>query len=73
MSQAISKADAKIQIHMEVTPDEAEALAQMAKRFSWDTAKSLSNAYDGGHERDLMIDAVCALSRALEDRGFAPR
>ena len=73
MSQAISKDEAKIQICMEVTPDEAEALAQLAKRFSWETAKNLSNGYDGGRERDLMIDAVCVLSRALKERGFAPR
>ena len=73
MTQAIEKPETKVQISMEVTPDEAEALAQMTKRFSWDTAKNLSTAYDGGRERDLMIDAVCVLSRALAERGFAPR
>lgn len=63
----------RINLHVELTEDQAEALGQMCKRFSWETAKQLSNAFDGGRERDLMIDGVCVLSRALADKGFKPR
>jgi hypothetical protein len=60
-------------IPLELSEDQAEALAQLCKRFGYSHAVELSNAFDGGRERDDMIDAVCVLRRALRDKGFAPR
>ena len=51
----------------------AMALAQLAKRFSFDDATRLSNRYDGDCERDEMIAGVISLQSALASRGFAPR
>lgn len=57
----------------DITEDQAEALAQMCKRFGLYHAETLANAFDQGRERDHMIDGVGALRRALRDAGFAPR
>lgn len=67
----MTKAD--IRVALELPEDQAMALAQLAKRFSFTDAQNLSAAYDGGGERDTMIQAVCTLARALRDAGFAPR
>jgi hypothetical protein len=53
-------------------PD-AWALAQMAKRFTFEHAVSLSLAHDGGRERDAMLSGIGVLQRALADAGFEPR
>jgi hypothetical protein len=60
---------------VKVTLDEntAFALAQLCKRFGYSDAQRLSNAFDGGQERDEMLEAVIALSQALREKGFAPR
>lgn len=62
-----------VKIPVTLTRTEASALAQMVKRFGHGDAVRLSNAYDGGRERDDMIDAVIALQRALAEHGFNPR
>lgn len=49
------------------------ALAEMAKRFTYEHAVKLSNHYDGGRERDDMLAAICELQRKLARAGFAPR
>lgn len=38
-----------------------------------DEAGELADAFDGGKERDDMIDAVGKLQRALRDQGWSPR
>ena len=53
--------------------DEAEALAQLCKRFGHHHAVMLSSKFDEGRECWAMIDAICALSRALSEIGYAPR
>ncbi|WP_159726154.1 hypothetical protein [Methylosinus sp. Ce-a6] len=60
-------------ITVSLNDEEARVLGQMCKRFGYDEAKRLSDAYDGGKERDAMIDAVISLRSALADAGFAPR
>lgn len=60
-------------IPVDLTEDQAWALAQLVKRFGYEDACRLANAYDGGRERDLMIDAVCKLQRSLSKAGFSPR
>lgn len=62
-----------VTVALTLDAEEAMALAQLAKRFSWEDAKRLSNAHDGGGERDTMLDAVGRLARALASAGFAPR
>jgi hypothetical protein len=53
--------------------DEAMALAQLAKRFTYEDAERLSNRHDDGHERDAMLEGVLSLQRGLAEAGFAPR
>lgn len=53
--------------------DAAEALAQMCKRFTYEHAENLSNRFDGGRERDAMLDAIGKLDQALASIGYAPR
>ena len=56
-----------------LTSPQAEALAELAKRFRFDHAEDLSTKFDDGRERDQMLAAVTQLSRALADSGFVPR
>lgn len=64
-------------VNVELSNLQAEALAQMCKRFGQHHATELSNQYDpypdGRSEREHMIDAVDVLRGALRDAGFAPR
>jgi hypothetical protein len=62
-----------ITIPRRLPPDEARALAQLAKRFTYDHCKRLASRYDGGEEADAMWQAVMKLQRALAAAGFAPR
>lgn len=62
-----------VTVTVKLTEDEAEAMAQMCKRFGWDHANSLANAYDGGYERGQMLRAVAGLRLALDVAGFSPR
>lgn len=65
----------KVAVHLE--EDAAAALAQLAKRFTWEDANRLSNRFasgaDGRPERDHMLDGVFALQRALAEAGHDPR
>jgi hypothetical protein len=60
-------------IVLDLPRDEAMALAQLAKRFTYDDAERLSSRYDGGEERDAMFAGIDKLQRALAEAGFAPR
>lgn len=62
---------------MHLNEDQALALAQLVKRFTYDDAQRLSNGFlryaDGRFERDVMLDAVCVVQRTLAEVGFEPR
>jgi hypothetical protein len=60
-------------IVLELPNDQAMALAQMVKRFTYDDADRLANPHDGGRERDAILDSTSTLQRALAEAGFAPR
>lgn len=65
-----------MKVTVQLTDHEAEALAQMAKRFGLYHAKELSSEftrYGDMAEHDVMIDAVMKLQRALREKGHAPR
>lgn len=62
-----------VTVTVTLTEDQAWALAQMCKRFGFSHAGELADAFDGGKERDDMIDAVGKLQRALRDQGWSPR
>jgi hypothetical protein len=68
--------DKRIKIPLELTEDQAWALAALVKRFRHDHAKSLSSEftkYGDEAEHDVMMDAVCVLGRALDSKGVSPR
>lgn len=59
-----------------LTEDQAWALAQMCKRFTFEHSRELSDrhaTYGGATEQEHMLDAVNVLRRCLRDAGFAPR
>jgi hypothetical protein len=60
-------------ITLDLPDEQAEALAQMVKRFTWDDAERFANRHDGGRERDAILEGTAALQRALAAAGFAPR
>jgi hypothetical protein len=60
-------------VTVDLAPAEALALAQLCKRFTYDNAALLASRYDGGEERDAMLQGVDKLRRALAQAGFAPR
>jgi hypothetical protein len=62
-----------MKIVLELPNDQAMALAQLVKRFGYDDAERLSSRYDGGLERDAMLQGTATLQRALGEAGFAPR
>ena len=62
-----------MKLRVELTEGQAEALAQLVKRFTYEDAERLANAHDGGRERDEMLEAVMSIQRQLAERGFAPR
>jgi hypothetical protein len=59
-----------ITINIELTPTEALALAQFAKRSIWDTFSTL--AVDEAETRE-MIAAIEKVRTALAEEGFSPR
>lgn len=64
----------QLQVKMALTAEEAYALAQMCKRFTYEHAVSLADRYDGGKERDHILDATAILGRSLgEALGFQVR
>jgi hypothetical protein len=60
----------EIVVNVVLTEDQADALAEMAKRLSRDDAKRMSA---DEAEEQAMIEAVIALRKALADAGFTPR
>jgi hypothetical protein len=64
---------AQVSIPLSLSEDQAEALAQLVKRFGWDDAERLSDRFDGGRERDAMLEALRRLQNALAEASFAPR
>jgi hypothetical protein len=58
---------------LELVNAEAAALAQMAKRFTYDDAVRFANRHDGGREREAILDGIATRQRALAEAGFAPR
>ena len=63
----------EITIRLRMPEIEAEALAQVCKRFTYEDATRFANRFDGGRERDAILDATSTLGRALAEAGFAPR
>lgn len=55
------------EMRVTLTREEVIVLETLCRRFSWMTAKSLSIDFDGGRERDLMIDVVIKLWRAVPE------
>jgi hypothetical protein len=60
-------------IVLDMPDDQAEALAQVCKRFCYEDAVRFANRHDGGRERDAILDGTSTLQRALAEAGFAPR
>ena len=60
-------------IVLDLPPEQGHALAQMVKRLGYDDCRRLASRYDGGEERDAMLEGILSLQRALAEAGFAPR
>ena len=60
-------------IPLELPADEAIALAQLTKRFTYDGAVRFANPHDGGRERNAILEGILSLQRALAESGYAPR
>lgn len=74
MSTGRHKPTDQLKVAMTLTAEEAYALAQMCKRFTYEHAASLADRYDGGKERDHILDATTILGRSLgEALGFQVR
>jgi hypothetical protein len=67
------KAGVMTTITLNLPDHEAEALAQMCKRFTYEDAVRFANPHDGGLECDAILDGTLTLQRALREAGFAPR
>jgi hypothetical protein len=61
-----------MKVVLELVNAEAAALAQMAKRFTYDDAVRFANPRDE-REREAILDGIRALQRALAEAGHAPR
>ena len=57
-------------MHLELTDDQAYALAQFVKRVGWQEWRQ--NAVDDG-EAALMREAFGQIAKALADYGYSPR
>ena len=55
---------------MELPAHEAEALAQMVKRMSFDDVLKLAGGHPEAHDA---LAALLKVKRALADKGYAPR
>ena len=63
-----------VKLSMELTDDQAEALAQMCKRICFEPhIVGLSDPWDGKKEAYSMRDGIIALQCALREAGFSPR
>lgn len=59
-----------VTISLDLTDEQAEALAQMAKRICWQDAQLL--AVDERETRTI-LDGIAMLRSALARKGYAPR
>lgn len=59
-----------VTVTLELTPQEALALAQFVKRVRWTEVRQ--NAI-GDEEADLMMDAMREVAKALAEAGYSPR
>lgn len=60
----------KVAINLELSPQEALALAQFVKRTGWTDAREKATSDD---EAYLMMDGLNVLQRALAEAGYSPR
>ena len=58
---------------VDLSNDEAAALAQLCKRIGYDDCERLSDRHDGGAECHAMLASIDKLRRTLREAGFAPR
>jgi hypothetical protein len=58
-----------VTISVTLTGLQAEALAHMAKRFTFEGARKLSGSHPEAYD---MVEAVLQVQRALAHKGFAP-
>jgi hypothetical protein len=63
----------EVTVTLHLPPPEAEALAQLSKRFGHDDAVRFSNRHDHGFECAAMMHGIMLFGRALAEAGFAPR
>ncbi len=59
-----------VEIKLELTDDQAEALAQFVKRVGWSEFRACAVDDTEAHEIRAAVDQVM---RALRDAGYAPR
>ena len=59
-----------VRITVELSEREAEALAQLVKRMSFDDVLKLAAGHPEAHDA---LAALLKVKRALADKGFAPR
>lgn len=57
-------------IKTELTPEQAMALAQLAKRTGWSDAREKAVSDDDAY---LMMDALNQLEKSLAEAGYSPR
>ena len=62
-----------MKLTVELTEEQAMALAQMCKRFLHEDAQRFGNRFDDGREASLIMEAVTRVERGLKQEGFAPR
>ncbi len=60
-----------VNVYLELSQDQAEALAQFCKRESLSLFESV--AKPGTNEAELMREAVYILGKALAESGYSPR
>jgi hypothetical protein len=58
------------QITIKLSEEDADAMAMLAKRFSWSDAERVACSR---YPSQTMIDAIGALQEALRENGFAHR
>jgi hypothetical protein len=63
---------APVNVDVQLSANEAEALAQLCKRFTWEHARQLSNRFVAS-EQHHMLNAIERLRTALRDVGYDPR
>ncbi len=58
---------------IDLTPRQADALAQLCKRFRFDIAQQFVSPFDSGAQASELQDAVGKLQIALAQAGYDPR